>query len=563
MRLRRLLGAAWAGVARLCGHPVVTCVITAMAGLFVYLALIVPSEVRQFTPAAFVRVPVEAILGAAVVLVVAARARRVVALLAGTVLGLLTILKIIDVGFQVTLARPFHPVLDWSLFGDAASFVTDTAGPVGAVGAVAAAVLLAAAVLAVMTLAVRRLTGLAVRHRAVTARTATALTVVWVACAVADAQLVYPVPVASRSAASLAYKEAQQVSTSLRDRETFAREVAADRFRDTPNDQLLTALRGKDVVFTFIESYGRDAVQNPEFASQVGAVLDDGNRRLGAAGFGARSGFLTAPTAGAGSVLSHATFLSGLWVGDSQRHRSLTSSDRMTLPSAFRRASWQTAAVMPGNTKAWPEGKFYGYDREYGAYDLGYHGPSFSWATMPDQFTLSAFDRIMHAAPHHPPTMSEIVLVSSHSPWAPIPRMVDPAAVGDGSIYNAMAKEGDPWEVIWKDDARVRTEYRRSIEYSLNSLISYVEQHGDDNLVLVFLGDHQPAPVVTGDGASRDVPITIVARDRSVLDRISGWGWDNGLKPGPNAPVWRMDAFRDRFLTAFGPTGEQHPPPGS
>jgi hypothetical protein len=79
-----------------------------------------------------------------------------------------------------------------------------------------------------------------------------------------------------------------------------------------------------------------------------------------------------------------------------------------------------------------------------------------------------------------------------------------------------------------------------------------VETHGSDNLVLVLLGDHQPAPIVTGEGASRDVPITIVARDRAVLDRISGWGWQDGLKPGPNAPVWRMDAFRDRFLTAFG-----------
>jgi hypothetical protein len=80
-----------------------------------------------------------------------------------------------------------------------------------------------------------------------------------------------------------------------------------------------------------------------------------------------------------------------------------------------------------------------------------------------------------------------------------------------------------------------------------------VETYGDDNLVVVFLGDHQPAPVVTGEGASRDVPITILARDPAVLDQISGWGWQDGLKPNPRAPVWRMDAFRDRFLTAFGP----------
>ena len=27
------------------------------------------------------------------------------------------------------------------------------------------------------------------------------------------------------------------------------------------------------------------------------------------------------------------------------------------------------------------------------------------------------------------------------------------------------------------------------------------------------------------------------------------------MLPGPHAPVWPMDAFRDRFLTAYGPQG--------
>ena len=42
---------------------------------------------------------------------------------------------------------------------------------------------------------------------------------------------------------------------------------------------------------------------------------------------------------------------------------------------------------------------------------------------------------------------------------------------------------------------RIRADYRRSIEYTLGTLISYVQTYGDDNLVLVFLGDHQPAAV--------------------------------------------------------------------
>ncbi len=119
-----------------------------------------------------------------------------------------------------------------------------------------------------------------------------------------------------------------------------------------------------------------------------------------------------------------------------------------------------------------------------------------------------------------------------------------------------MAAAGEPPEaILTRNPARVRAAYRASIEYSLGSLVSYVETYGDDNLVLIILGDHQPSPIVTGQGASRDVPISIVARNRAVFERISPWGWQEGLKPGPHAPVWPMDAFRDRFLTAFGPAG--------
>jgi hypothetical protein len=35
------------------------------------------------------------------------------------------------------------------------------------------------------------------------------------------------------------------------------------------------------------------------------------------------------------------------------------------------------------------------------------------------------------------------------------------------------------------------------------------------------------------------------------MRRIAGWGWVDGLRPVPSAPVWRMSAFRDRFLDAF------------
>lgn len=535
-------------------RPVAAWVRTALAGLLVFVALIAPNEISRLTPGAFVRIPVEGVLGVALLLVLPARARRVVATLAGVALGLLTIVKILDMGFFAVLARPFDPVLDWSLLDGAVEVLTASIGRVGAIGSVIVAAVVAMAVLILMTLSARRLARLMVGRRTTATRAVTVLAAAWVTCAVLGAQIVPDVPVAAGSAATLVYDRALQVRVGLQDQQTFAAQAPVDAYRDTPGEELLTALRGRDVVVAFVESYGRDAVEDPEFASQVGAVLDGGHRRLSAAGFASRSAFLTSPVAGGGSWLAHATFLSGLWIDNEQRYRTLVSSDRLTLTSAFRRASWRTVAVMPGTTGDWAEAAFYGHDRVYDVRNLGYRGPNLGWATVPDQYTLSAFERLEHGRPDRAPLMAEIVLVSSHAPWALIHQLIDWDDVGDGSVFDTMATEVDPPDAIWtKGPAHVRTEYRRSIEYSLNSLISYVETYGHDDLVLVFLGDHQPAPIVTGDGASWDVPITIVARDQAVLDRISGWGWQDGLKPGPQAPVWRMDAFRDRFLTAFGP----------
>ncbi|WP_157430525.1 sulfatase-like hydrolase/transferase [Actinomadura macra] len=520
-------------------------VVTGLACVFVFAALVTPTEYARLTPGAFVRVPVEGIVGAVLLVVLPPRARRVAAVLAGALLGLLTIVKVVDVGFDAVLVRPFDLVLDWVLVGPAVEFLDTSLGRGGAIAVIVGIVVLAVAVLVLMTLSVLRLSRVAAEHRRETVGGAAALWMAWLAFAALGAQLVPGVSIASGGTAVLAFDHAREVRTSLRDEKVFAEQASKDAFRGTPGGRLLTGLRGKDVVLAYVESYGRDAIEDPQFAPQVDAVLDAGTKQLRAAGFSARSGFLTSPTAGGGSWLAHATLLSGLWIDNQQRYRTLVGSDRLTLNRAFQRARWRTAAAMPALVRTWSEGTFFGYDKVYDSRNIGYHGPRFSYATMPDQFTLSAIQRSERARTE--PVMVETALVSSHAPWASIPRMVDWKDVGDGSVFDSMVTdENPPWP------AHIRDEYRRSIEYSLNSLISYARTYGDDDLVLVFLGDHQPASTITGPGAGRDVPITIVARDRRVLDRISGWGWQDGLKPGPDAPVWPMSAFRDRFLTAFG-----------
>ncbi|GAA4725319.1 sulfatase [Phytohabitans rumicis] len=522
-------------------------VLTLLATALVLFALIAPNDLDDLDARAFLRIPVEALVFVALLLALPARARRYLAIPAGALLGALTLVKVADMGFLATLDRPFNLVLDWSFFGNAKDFLDQSFGRTGAVAAVVAAVVLAIAVPVLMTLAALRLTRLIRQHPTAATRTTAAFTVAWISFLVLGVQIAPDVPVAA-----LTYDRAQQVRAGLNDKEEFAKLAAVDHFLHTPDDQLLTALRGKDILLTFVESYGRDAVEDPVYATQVGALLAEGNRRLVAAGYHSRSGWLTSSTTGGGSWLAQSTLTCGLWINNQQRYNNLVSSDRMTLNSAFRRAGWRTVAVKPGITRAWPEGDFFGYDKVYDLRNIGYRGPGFGFATMPDQFALSAFQRNEYGTPGRGPVMAEIALLSSHNPWAPIPRMVGWDEVGDGSIFHEIKKEGFSVDEVWKDDDRVREEYRRSIEYSLNTLISYVETYGKDNLVLVFLGDHQASPLIVGENASRDVPITIVAHDPAVLDRISSWGWQDGLKPTPQSPVWRMDEFRDNFLTAYG-----------
>jgi hypothetical protein len=282
-------------------------------------------------------------------------------------------------------------------------------------------------------------------------------------------------------------------------------------------------------------------------------VLDAGTSRLSSAGFSAKSAFLTSPTFGGISWLAHSTLQSGLWIDNQPNYDDVVSSDRFTLSDAFKRAGWRTVGDVPSNGVNWKQGtSFYHYDKIYNAHNVGYLGPRFSYASMPDQYTLAHFRRMELAKPNHTPVMAEIDLVSSHTPWAPLPRMIDWDTVGDGSVFASVPTLGPSRGAVWRDPNKVRAAYGHSIEYSLNSLISFVQTFHDNNLVLIVLGDHQPATIVSGYGASHDVPITIIAHDPAVLDRISGWGWQDGLRPRPKAPVWRMDTFRDRFLTAYG-----------
>ncbi|WP_406469791.1 CDP-alcohol phosphatidyltransferase [Streptomyces hirsutus] len=517
-------------------------------------ALLLPNTAGALRPNRFTRIPAEAIIGAVLLLALPRRPRIVAAALYGSGIAVLTVLNVLDIGFNEYLGRGFNVVLDWGLLDDAQHYVEDSMGGATATAAAVGAVLLALLLVVVTALAAVRLSCLLDRHRARAARGALIAGTVWITCAALGVQI-SGVPVASDRAAAALKVQGKRVRDTLRDEAAFEKVARTDPFAGTPSGQLLPGLRGKDVLITFIESYGRTALEDPVIAPGVTGTLDAGTESLAGTGFAARSGWLTSSTFGGSSWLGHSTALSGLWIDNQQRYRTATASDRLTLTKAFGKSgAWDTVGVMPGVQKGWPEAEWYGLDTVYDAFEMGYQGPKFSWSTMPDQYALEAFQRLEHGRKREggKNLMAEIILTSSHQPWAPLPEMVGWDELGDGSVFGPIQKAGKEPGALMTDATKSRQEYGRSVEYSVTALTRWLERYGTEDTVLVFLGDHQPIARVSGLRASRDVPVTIVAKDPAVLDQVADWNWTEGLRPDRDAPVWRMDAFRDRFLKAYG-----------
>ncbi|MFF7384155.1 CDP-alcohol phosphatidyltransferase [Streptomyces griseoluteus] len=542
------------------GARVLSRTVTVLAAVLVVCTLVMPATIVGLGPATFFRLPGEAVVGAAVLLALPRKPRIALAAAGGVALAALTVLNWLDMGFRQYLGRTFNLVLDWSLLGDAQSYLEDSLGRTATLAATAGLLVLILLLFASLAYAVVRLSDVLARHSATATRGTLIAGVVWITCSSFGVQLA-GVPLAADSAAVTLQSQTERVSNTLKDEAAFRKVAKVDAFGATPPDQLVPDLRGKDVIFTFIESYGRSAIEDPIMAPGVDKTLAVRTEALEKAGYHAKSGWLTSATYGGSSWLGHSTTLSGLWVSNQQRYRTVMASDHLSLTKVFRKSgAWDTVGVMPGIQKSWPEQSFFGLDKVYNAFELGYKGPKFSWSTMPDQYALEQFQRRVHGKKHDKPLMSEVILTSSHQPWGPIPKMVGWDQLGDGSVFKGIEAAGnDPADVI-ADTTKSRQEYGKSIQYSVTALTEWLERYGTKDTVLVFLGDHQPIARVSGNHASRDVPVSIVAKDPKVLDRIGDWGWTDGLRPAHDAPVWRMNLFRDRFLTAYGST--PHPKKG-
>ena len=525
--------------------------IAALALALLWFTLLLPDRLYQISLGAFVRVPIELLVLVALALVLPTWPRRIVAAVAGFLFGVLIFAKFLNMGYYDLLDRAFNPVTDWAEIAQAKGVLQDAIGAqltfVVAIVLVIGLALLAGAII----VATIHLTAVAAGHRRGTVRGLAALTAVWGLSAGLSLQLIPGSPIASASETSLAVAQVRATQFALADPRFFGQAIhSADPEASIPASDLLTGLRGKDVLIVFVESYGQVAVQGTTFSPGIDAVLRQQQSMLTAADWSTESAWMGSPSVGGVSWLGHSTLQSGLWVNSQQRYDEIIASQRFTLSDAFNKAGWRTVADDPEDDD-WPPGStFYHYDQLYNRSNVGYKGPDFSYSAMPDQYMYAEFQRL-ELTPGHQPVFAEIDTTSSHTPWVPLPSMVPWNQVGDGSVFDSQRGTAAEVARVWSNTNTVRQYFGQSIQYSMTALTSWVTELNDPNLVLILVGDEQPHSTVSGNAPNNEVPISIITRSPSVLKQMSSWNWQNGLLPNSSAPLEPMDAFRNQFLNTF------------
>ncbi len=529
-------------------------IVKALAGfLLINLVLMLPLQAASYPPSP--RLSVEALFLSGLMVIsglLPTFKRRLVAILLAIVVLAVLLLKLAIAAVRLALDRPLNLALDWVLLSSVFDLSLGTFGNV--VGTLVCLVGVAA-ILGTFWLLVRcmaAMSAIAVDwHPSITLSAGVVLAVlgsvlslnVWPGWTKASLS-----GIGNRAVV----EQARMAVRTYRQQQEFRLEMAQDDLRT--DEYSIPGLTDIDVLLIFVESYGADALEAEPFASVIEPRLRSIERDLDSAGIDMASAWLRSPTAGGQSWLAHGSVLSGLWVDNNAKYQALAIGERRTLIDLFERTGHRSVAVMPAIIWPWPEGEALGYDQVYKAVDLNYQGTPFNWVTMPDQFTLSAFQRMERSLPQsdRKPVFAKIALISSHAPWTPIAGLVDWADIDEGGmIFNDMATQGPSPAEVWSDPNLVRHHFTQALDYVLAVIGSYVERFVDERTLVIVMGDHQPAPIVTGPGASPKVPIHVFAKDNLLLGPFYEAGYRDGLRPEKRGSIFPMSKFRNQIVRGF------------
>jgi Sulfatase len=311
----------------------------------------------------------------------------------------------------------------------------------------------------------------------------------------------------------------------------------------------LSRVQGADVFLVFLESYGAASFERPELAAGLAASRRQFDAAIHSTNRDVVSAYVESPTFGGSSWLAHISLMSGIEVRQPDTNALLMTQKRETLVTTFGRHGYRTVALMPGLWQSWPEGAFYGFDEIYGTARLNYHGPGFGWFYIPDQFAIAQLDAIEKSRLSRAPLFVFFPTISTHTPFRPTPpyqsdwqRVLTDEPYETTDLDRAFEREPD-----WMD---LGPSYVDAISYSYTTLGGYLTR-ADRDFVMIVVGDHQPPALVSGEGASWDVPAHVITSRRAVLEQLRIHGFQTGLTPHRPA-VGRMHELLTVLLDAFG-----------
>jgi len=322
------------------------------------------------------------------------------------------------------------------------------------------------------------------------------------------------------------------------------------------NGRALEALRGRDVYLVFLESVGAVVYDNARAASVLGPARERLAEDIAAAGLQVVSAFVRSPTIGGGSDLAHVSLLAGIDLSDPRRHDLLLTTTRPSLISVFRSHGYQTFGLYPAVSWDWPERAWYGYDVYVEGRTLDYRGPTLgNWWKIPDQFAFARFEQLHPRPPSAPPRFLFAATISTHVPFGHVPtyqpdwrRLLGERPFDEADTARALAVPID-----WLD---MLPAYVRLVDYTYRWIGGFLRLPPARDTVYILLGDHQPTGNVSGEGASWDVPVHIIASDPELLARFTAQGFAPGLEP-PRTSLGGMHELTAMLLKAFAAA----PPP--
>lgn len=318
-----------------------------------------------------------------------------------------------------------------------------------------------------------------------------------------------------------------------------------------PKGEVFAALKQRNVMLMYLETYGAMLYDQPEAVNAVGETRAAWQRAIEQSGRGVVSAFYTSPTFGGASDLAHMSVLSGIDLSNPRKHDVLITTQRPTLLKLFQREGYEVVGLYHSVFWDWVERSYYGFDRYISGPDLEYRGPALGYWKIPDQFAIAKYEAAYAQKPGDAPRLTLFSTISTHFPFYQVPPyQPDWAKVLSPEPFDSeLAAKAQAETVSWSN---MRPDYFRSVNYCHQWLAGYFQNTQSKDTVYVLIGDHQPTGSVTGPDTPWDVPVYVISNDSKLLQRFEQLGFSKGLTPQQRQPLGGLHDIPSTLFRALG-----------